>query len=242
MDIRILLIDIETTPHLAWTFDLHNTNISHDKIVKPSQILCFSAMWYGEDEIEFWDLRNPGMLLRLWQLLDEADAVVHYYGERFDVPRIRGELWAAQFLPPAPFKQIDLWKTAKTFGLASSSLAYVSQMVGSRKLKHSGFTLWLRCIADEPDAWAEMERYSRQDVAAMIPVYESMLPWMTSHPSHGANDGTDVCPNCGSDNLSRQGFRTTRTGRYQRFQCGACGAWSASSRREAKTEIVSVAA
>lgn len=239
---RILLIDIETTPHLAWTFELRNVTIPHDHILSPSSILCFSAMWYGEDEIEFCDWRDRDlMLLRLWQLLDEADAVVHYYGERFDVPRIRGELWAHDFRPPAPFKQIDLWKTAKTFGLASSSLAYVAQIAGSRKLKHSGFTLWTRCMAGEAEAWEEMERYSRQDVAAMVPVYESMLPWIPNHPSYGAHTGENVCPNCGGDNLTRQGFRTTKTGRYRRFQCGDCGSWSAETKREAHTEIVGIA-
>jgi len=241
--LRILLIDIETTPHLAWTFDLRNVTIPQDHIVQPSRILCFSAMWYGEEEVEFWDMRDEdSMYLRLWQLLDEADAVVHFYGKRFDVPMVKGELWQRDFYPPAPFGQIDLWETArKQFKLASNRLAYISQLVGSSKAKHEGFSLWLRCMEGDEDAWAQMEEYNKQDVRAMVPVYESFLPWITNHPSYGAHTGKSVCPNCGGHEFVRQGFRTTRTGRYRRFQCRGCGTWSSGTKREGHTEIVSAA-
>lgn len=240
---KILLIDIETSEHIVRTFQLHNVNIRHDQILVPSQIMCFAAQWYGEEDIEFWDFRDrDGMLLRLWQLLDEADAVCHWYGERFDVPRIKGELWQADFLPYSPIKQIDLWKTAKTFGLASSSLAYVSNLIGREpKAPSPGSKIWLQCWLGDENAWKQMRYYCAQDVKALGPAYESFLPWMTNHPSYGAFTGENVCPNCGCSDLTKQGFRVTKTGRYQRYQCDWCGAWSSDTHRTAKTEIVSVA-
>ncbi|NIV35232.1 MAG: hypothetical protein GWN58_38990, partial [Anaerolineae bacterium] len=54
-----------------------------------------------------WDME--GMLEGAWELLDEADAVVHYNGKKFDIPTLNREFVKYGFTPPSPYKQIDLY-------------------------------------------------------------------------------------------------------------------------------------
>ena len=146
---KILLIDIETRPLtvFAWGLWKQNINISH--IIDSSSILCFAAKWLGEDTIVFDSIKKSGlkkMLKRAHKLLDEADAVVHYNGSRFDVPVLNKEFLLHGFNPPATYQQIDLLKTARNrFKFPSNKLDFLAQQLklGS-KFKHAGFELWVK--------------------------------------------------------------------------------------------------
>ena len=49
--VRILYIDIETSPILAMTWGVFNQFIQPNQIVHPSSILCYAAQWEGERKI-----------------------------------------------------------------------------------------------------------------------------------------------------------------------------------------------
>jgi hypothetical protein len=244
---RILFLDIETSPNLTWTFDLRNAFISIDQIVEPTRMICWAAKWYGEKKTffrsEYHDDRGL-MLEHLCQLLDEADAVVHFNGKRFDIPKINGEFYTAGMKPPSPYQQIDLWVTAsRKFGFPSSKLAYIlkaSKLQG--KLETGGFKLWADCLAGDAKAWAKMKRYNIQDVKAMEPLYDEMLPWISGHPNMALETGKHCCPSCGSENVQKRGFHVTHVSRFQRYQCQDCGSWSRAARREEGTGIQGVSA
>ena len=51
---RVLTIDIETSPHLAYTFSMYDANISADMVVRPSRVLCFAAKWLDERQVMFF--------------------------------------------------------------------------------------------------------------------------------------------------------------------------------------------
>lgn len=243
---RQLVIDIETVPHVAYTWDLWRANIPAAQIIEPSHVICFAAKWVGEPGIffksEFHDGREV-MVKTAWELLNEADSAIHYNGESFDIPKLNREFQLASLGPPAPYKQVDLLKVArKQFSFASNKLDFVSKELGSgAKLTHEGWPLWAKCIAGDASAWARMRRYNKQDVRITERVYRRLLPWIPGLPSFGAFTGEDVCPACGSGSLVRQGHAFTRTGRYQRYQCADCGHWSRATRRDAGTQITEAA-
>lgn len=244
---RILAIDIETQPNLAYVWGLWDQNVGLNQIVESGQMMCWVAKWIGEPKIEFRSTHHDGqqkMILRAWHLLDEADVVMHYNGKRFDVPWLNREFMRLSLDPPSPFKQIDLLQVARReFQFPSNKLAYVAKALGlDGKVEHSGFDLWVKCMADDRAAWKQMREYNIRDVTLLEELYERLRPWIRSHPSHGAFSGTDVCPACGSGNLVHRGFAFLKTGRYQRYQCGDCSRWSRSTRREVggKTTITEV--
>jgi DNA polymerase elongation subunit (family B) len=232
---RLLLIDIETVPTLAYTWDIHNAFIPVEFIVKPSSVLCFSAQWYGEKEVLFYSIRKDGynrMIREAHRLLSEADAIVHYNGNNFDIPILNREFLKLGLPPASPAHQLDLWQTvSRKFRMVSSKLAFVGPYLKiGEKVKHEGNDLWLGCMNNDPECWAKMETYNRQDTALLGGLYKKILPWIDHHPNvnlfHKDFDGNDVqCPKCGSKNVQWAGTRKAVTYTYKRYQCNDCGSW-----------------
>lgn len=243
---KTLAIDIETSPNIAHVWSLWNQNVGLPQLIEPSRMICFAAQWIDQSHGVFHSEHHESRLYMInaaWCLLEDADAVITYNGDRFDLPHLRREFLEAGFPPPSPFKSIDLLKTAKrVFRFPSNKLAYITKALGFEgKLETGGHELWKACMAGEANAWAKMEAYNRRDTAELIPLYERLLPWIPGHPSHAAFAGDDRCPACGDKWLIRQGYAFLRAGKYQRYVCGACGKWSRSSKRSEGTSIVEVA-
>jgi hypothetical protein len=233
---KVLLLDIETAPHRVYAWGLWGQDIATSQIEEHGYTLCWAAKWLGEKQMHFRSLfkdKRAVMLRTIYKLIDEADVVVHYNGTKFDMPTLNQEfLVHLRCGPPAPYKQVDLLLVARRrFRLASNKLDYVAKTLGiGQKVVHKGMALWRGCMAGEPKSWRVMERYNRQDVRLLENLYGALLPWIPSHPNRAlwnseSDEGSPMCPTCGSTDLRRKGFAYTRTMRYQRFQCKDCGSW-----------------
>ena len=233
MSLRILEFDIETMAHEAVTFGIWKQTISPKQITRFGYTMCFAAKWYGERGLQFYSVPKDGMdgmVRKAWDLLNEADAVVHYNGARFDVPTLNKEFLKHGLMPPEPYHQIDLIRTVrKEFRFpGGNSLDQVLRFLGMKqKISHKGIELWIDCMNDDPKAWATMERYNKRDVTIMEALYKRLLPWIKTHPNHAlyTDDTRPCCPKCGSRHLTRQGYKTTLTQKYQQFKCMKCGSW-----------------
>jgi hypothetical protein len=228
---RILLLDIENSPHLGYVWGLWEQNIALNQLVSTSQMLCYAAKWLGEEAIFFDSLQHSSkkkMVKGIHKLLDEADAVVHYNGSRHDMPHLNREFMEVGLAPPSPYKQIDLLITAKRqFKFPSNKLEYVAKALGvGEKMKNSGFDLWVGCLRNEPQAWAEMQAYNIQDVVILEQVYYKLQPWIKGHANHSLHSSNSlVCPRCGGIHHQKRGFTYTLASRFQRYQCTTCGGW-----------------
>lgn len=235
---KILVLDIETGPATVLTFGIHKQHIGAHQIIEDGKILCFAAKWYGEKRMHFGSSESGDsetMLLKLYDLLDEADAVVHYNGKSFDIPHIQGQMYLHSILPPSPFFQIDLWKTVRSqFRFLSNKLDEVAKRRGLGEKHETSFDLWKRCHFGERAAWKQMGDYNKQDVLLTEALYVDLLPWIKGHPSKNLIDGEgDVCPTCGAGALQKRGFAHTKVSSFQRYQCLACGSYSRSNKRVA---------
>lgn len=233
---KILFLDLETTPMTAHTWGLWDQNISLKQILASTEVMCFGARWYGQKKVIFKSVHHDGkqeMLNEIHRLMDEADAVVGWNSAAFDVKHLKREFLEAGMLPHSPTKDIDLMTVVKSqFKFPSNKLDYVAQRLGvGAKVEHSGFDLWIKCMAGDNKAWAEMKKYQIQDVNLLIDLYEKLLPWINSHPAVGMYENIDdACPNCGSQNLRAEGVYIGTTGSYDKFQCDDCGKWVKSSK------------
>lgn len=245
---KLLLLDIETAPNVVHVWGLWKQNVAINQILDAGYVMCWSAKWLGEEEVYFDSVHRSGakrMLQRVHALLEEADAVIHYNGTKFDIPTLNKEFLLYGMLPPATYKQIDLLKTAKSqFKFPSNKLDYVARALKvGQKVKHAGHELWIRCLAGEAKAWEEMEEYNRGDVTVLEGVYYKLRPWIRNHPNVGLhNDAADVCPHCGGAHLQRRGYAYTGAGKYQRYQCNECGTWSRSKNTLAIKGVIAHAA
>lgn len=228
--LKILLLDIENAPHLAHVWRLWDQNVPLSHLLDSAYILCWAAKWYGDPEV-FFDSLPSGkktMLRGIHKLLSEADAVVHYNGNRHDIPMLNREFLETGMFPPSPAKQIDLIETVKTrFKFPSNKLEYVVKALGlGEKVAHEGHTLWIKTMQNDPDAWERMMEYNVNDVMLLEDLYVRLLPWIRNHPNVGVYHSEHlVCTGCGSRNYIRRGTAVTRDNYYQRFQCKDCGSW-----------------
>lgn len=231
---RILIWDIENSPAIGKFWGpTYNTNIV--KVIKQSSVICFAAKWHGSSETEFWSDFHDGhevMLKRAWQLLHEADAVVSYNGTKHDTPHMMTEFRLLNWGPPSPRKEIDLYRvTRHNFKFQQNKLGYVSEQLQiGEKVAHEGFELWEACEAGDPEAWARMEEYNRQDVNLTEELFDDHLPWipqsMLPHPKLYGAEG-NCCGRCGSNALIKDETpAATPLGLYERFFCPSCNSWS----------------
>lgn len=235
MKMKILLLDIETSPMSAYVWGLYDQNIGLNQMIDTSKVLCYTAKWLDDSQIYFdsiKDSREKSMLKGIHALLDIADAVVTYNGDKFDLPVLNKEFLLCGFTPPSPYKKIDLLRTVRrNFRFASNKLDHVSQQLGlGKKVEHEGFELWLKCMAKDDEAWKKMEKYNVQDVVLLEKLYVKLLPWIQSHPNQNLFSDGHVCPTCASTKIQKRGTAITTTGVYQRYQCRSCGTWSQSTK------------
>lgn len=227
---KVLLLDIETSPNLAYVWGIWEQNINLTNMVATSTVLCWSAKWLGEQHVMYDSIHDSTpkqMLKRMHKLLDEADVVVHFNGKRFDIPTLNREFLMAGMPPPAPFKQIDILNVVRDkFRFMSNKLSYISKELKiGEKTKHSGIQLWIDCLAGKDEAWETMKEYNQQDVMLLERLYMRVRPWIESHPNRAAHDGKAVCPTCGETHFQKRGTWTSRTTTYQKYVCLECDSW-----------------
>jgi len=226
--LKILVLDIETAPNLAYVWGMWDQNVSIKQLVRPTYMLCWTAKWVGEDKI--FQNREKTKLKDLWNLLNEADAVLHYNGKKFDIPHINREFLEKGYKPPSPYKQIDLLDTVKRiFKFPSNKLDYVSRSLRlNLKSDPGGFDTWIGCIKDDDKAWNTMLEYNKQDIIVTEQLYNKIKGWIPNHANHsihGTVNDSLVCPNCGSTHYQKRGKYRAVSSQYQRYRCKPCGKW-----------------
>lgn len=236
MSAKILILDIETAPNIAYVWGAWKQNVGQNQWIEKSHIMSFAAKWLGkeDDDIIYVDNRTDDdslIVAVLYQLLDEADIVVAHNGQKFDLPVIIGRGVVHGYTPPSPYFVVDTFQTARReLRLVSNSLANLCEQLGlPQKQDHKkfpGFQLWKECLKGNEEAWDEMEEYNRHDVISLEALYLRLRPYMRNHPNV-VRDADDLsCPKCGSKRIQFRGYYYTRAGLcYRRFVCLDCGGW-----------------
>lgn len=235
---RLLTIDVETRPIEARVWGLWGQNVGINQIMDPGGLLSFAAKFHGERKVHFysaWDDGVPAMAKALHRLLEEADGVIGWNSNKFDLRWINSQFLLHGMSKPSPFVKLDLLRSVKRqVQLPSYKLDFVAQWLGlGKKLKTGGFDLWTDVLAGDEKAQRLMRRYNIMDVRLTEQVFDRLHDrgWVLGMPNQ-AIDGGHCCPNCGGERLQARGWQMTKTRRYQRYQCRDCGTWSQAVRCE----------
>lgn len=239
---KVLLLDIETKPMLAYVWDLWEQNVGLNMLKEDWSVMAWAAKWLGDpaNKIMYQDNRkarnldDDSKLLRgIWRLLDEADVIVTQNGKRFDEKKLNARFILNGMQPPSSYRHVDTKQIAsQKFGFTSNRLEYLSEKLctkykKSKHKKYSGFELWSECIKGNQDAWREMERYNKYDVLSLEELYLRLAPWASGKndvmfQGYSDNIETLVC-NCGSKHFHSKGYAYTATGKFLRLVCTKCG-------------------
>lgn len=232
---KILILDIETAPNVAYVWGAWKQNIGQNQWVSKSHVMSFAAKWLNEEKIYYTENRTSDdrkIIADLYWLLDEADIVVAHNGARFDLPTIIGRGAIHGYLPPSPYKVVDTLLVArKELRLVNNTLANLCEQLGlTLKKDHKkfpGFELWLECLRNNEEAWAEMKEYNIADIVSLEELYLRLRPYMKYHPNIAQDVEDRVgCPKCGSNDVHWRGYYQTKSGlTYKRFRCTCCGGW-----------------
>lgn len=232
MTIRTLILDLETRPLLGYHWALFDQNIGLSQIKEHDSILCWSAKWLGEETVWFSSVQMTSykkMLRELYDMMNEADEIVGWNSNKFDIRWLNGQFALQGWGPTAPAKKVDLMLAMRrSFKLASNKLDYFLTRFGiPNKVEHDGFKLWVGCMNGDKESWDKMEEYNIGDVLRTEAAYLKLLPWINTGLNRSAVSGNLCCPECGGGKYQSRGTTYTRTGSYKRYQCVAsgCGHW-----------------
>lgn len=235
-DVKILTIDIETSPIIAYTWGPKwETNII--EFIEYGQVIGYSAKWYkGKQETKtLIDYKGykPGkiddklIVKDIHKLIDEADVVITQNGVSFDMKYLNTRFMKHNLGPPSPYKNIDTKIEAKKYlRLPSNKLDDMGEYFEiGRKLEHEGFNLWLKCIKGDKKAWKLMADYNAQDVLLTEKMYDKLRPFMKTHPDVSNHSKVIACPKCNSTERHARGYSYTNSAKYQRYVCLSCNGW-----------------
>lgn len=242
---KILLLDIETLPIEALVWGTWKQDIYPEQIKKDWSVLCWCAKWLFDTEVmgqlvtpqEAQQHEDRSVLMKMWELMNEADWVITHNGDDFDVKKLYARFFTHGYPKPMYFKSIDTKKVAsQTFGFTYNKLDWISQILGIGRKIETDFKWWKECEAGNKKYLDMMLKYNKMDVNLEEEVYLKLRPWMEKHPTAGlyANMIGDVCPACGSNDLHWNGTYETALGLYKAFRCQDCGAIGRASKKDYK--------
>lgn len=233
---KILLLDIETAPLLAFVFQkqVWKARIGADKVVSDWFCISWSAKFLNEDVI-YSDVLTSDEALNeddfrimgsLYYLLEEAEVIIAHNGDNFDIPNINARLLVNGYPPPSPYRTIDTLKVAQQqFGFTHNSLNALAAKFGVDGKIETNFELWKRCIRGSEQALKEMETYNKKDVLVLEDVYLKFRPWIKGHVNLNMYSDNDIsCTFCGSTNISpiENKFFYTQATKFSLYRCNDC--------------------
>ena len=131
--IKLLTLDIECSPNVGHIWGLWKQTVSLNQLMESGSVISFAARWHGTKKVLFYSDFHSGhgvMVQAAHDLLSEADAVIHYNGNSFDMPWLHTEFLLAGMPPPRPYKNVDLLLAVR------KKFRFVSNKTGLRDESH----------------------------------------------------------------------------------------------------------
>ncbi len=230
---------------LLWDLETGGVNALRSNL---GMILCFGYKWLGKDETHVltvdqykdWfskeqGVSDKGILRATLKIMNKADLLVAHYGDRFDRRFLQGRCSIHGFTPPPPTKQRDTWAIARrAFNFSSNRLGDIAITLGLTEQKQTkgrdawpGW--WIKALAGNREAIAEMAKYCAQDVRTLEQLYLRIRQYDYPHPRLFMDP--EKCGVCGGD-VVLWGFAYVGQKKYRRVLCKVCHKWDRRRRAE----------
>lgn len=227
--LRILYFDVEISPEVVFRWP-NQEWIPHYQVINHQFMFCWGAAWSDQKQLlgakltpeEVAEQDDSRIAAELAALVVEADYVLAYNGDRFDVKKLNNRLVYHRLEPMGPVQTIDPLKLVKRdLGLSHNSLDAVLAFLQMEGKLKTDFSLWTRAYYGDEVAMQQMLRYCRRDVDRLRAAFEELLPYFKKLPRLVFGDGS-YCTNCGSTDFQKRGFVYSAAGRKQQYKCNNC--------------------
>lgn len=244
-DVRVLLWDIETLPHLGAHWGMWQQNIPAKHIFQQGEMLCLSWKWLGARKVyNISPIKEKGfkddpyafsgyICEQFLPVLEQCDFAVAHNGDKFDYKKLKAYS-IMNDLPPFRARKVDTLKMAKATGLfpKGNKLDDLAAVLNIKQKYSTSMQMWMDIALRRPNMIDQMKRmndYCDQDVNVLEQVFLKLWPHCeVGLPDINAlmrNDRDIVgCDRCGSLNWIRNGCYIKNVLSYQRYICNDCGA------------------
>lgn len=235
---KILCLDLEISPMLAYTYEAYEGNALKIKVLP--QIVAFAYSWNDEKEIHvrmlpdyhyksgILNMNDKHLVEELHDIMHEADVIYGHNIRAFDMKHARARFLVHKL--PVTKKWITedtLTMARKYFKFPKNNLDFLTEQLGigtKTKVKHSD-VIW-DCIEGDMGAWKSMKEYVKNDIAITKPLYKELAPWHETHYNLNLiRRNGNSCPLCGHTKTHRRGYQHLPTGLRQKYACLSCGKW-----------------
>jgi DNA polymerase elongation subunit (family B) len=181
---------------------------------------------------------------KLWRdfmkVYEQADITIGYFNTGFDRPYMYAKLLKHGLPIPANTPTLDLFYTVKSnMKLRRKSMDNVTRYLDLQNEQvhktHVGGDLWQRARIGDPEGIKSVIQHCYDDILLTEQLYYRLRPLIRTHPRIA---GFGPCRACGSQKLTRQGYRLTTTqGKQIRLKCSSCGSWDSVSEQGFRTKV-----
>ncbi len=247
---KVLVFDIETSRMNVTAFQTGKQVLRYHQIEDDWFVICWRARWLL-DKKEFGAVVTPAeakkrndkrVVNELMKVLRQADFVITYNGNKFDIKKINWRFIKWHLLPVPHYGSVDVMRRLKDTAAPSSlALDFVASQLGYGNKLDTDHTLWGRAEKGEKEALDYMYKYNGVDVDKTESVYLHLRPYFKSHPNFAeffnyyqevdptldVGRNTYRCPRCVKGVIAKEKFkkhRQTPTGYlYKTANCPRCG-------------------
>lgn len=235
---KILVFDLETSAAVSYAFGRHKVFLNSSNVVREGgRILTAAWSWLGSGVVEsFSDIEqiknneDSNAVALLWELFNQADAVIAHNGLAFDVKMLKTRAVANGFSDLPSVKVIDTLQMArKNFRFPSNRLDELGAYLNlGRKNDTGGIELWIKVQQGDEQALKDMIAYNKQDVILLEKVYMKLRGFGHKGTTFNAalyyDDGEEHCAVCGSSDVELTGRKAhTAVSVFEEVRCNSCG-------------------
>lgn len=215
---KILFVDIESSDLAA--------DIGH--------IICIGYKWANEPKAHVMSILDyPGkfanddkLLLKAFEkVYNQADIVVHHFGEYFDIPFLQTRRLIHGLHPMPETTMVDTWRICKKrLKFGSNRLQRVLEVLGCPIEKTPvKLSVWSLARLGHKKSIDYVIDHCLKDILVLEWVYNKIKSVWTPHPALVINSDDKYCRFCKEYSGISNGFRPAKTHVYRRMGCKKCG-------------------
>lgn len=230
---RTLFYDIETTPLMAYVWQLGKQVVRHGQLVEGYQmwdIICIGYCWNDGKPAKVidWGYRNQNsepMIEKFTKVIESADVVIGKNNKRFDDKMINLHRWRNNLhgMPDWLYKSDDLeTHLRRNLRLPSYGLDYVSSILGLGGKVKMELSDWVDIMHKRDySKFKKMKYYCGKDVEDTRTIWDYSVKHFEPKYNCATMELDElVCKVCGSPNIRKNGRQYPKgTAIYQSYWC-----------------------